>query len=135
LATGSPLQDAGQTLAQAHGEAGAVRALAHDFFSVSPRAPAMAHASLATEGARRPETRPPSSSSAGVAVHPCLRGLLARSVRAVLRRAADGSRLPAALRSFVPASQGNGKPLDAARADVGRRACAPCRPGLLPLAG
>ena len=34
----------------------------------------------------------------------------------------------------APAHQGHGRPLDAARADVGRRARAPQRPGLLPVA-
>src|SRR5262249_2755857 len=58
----------------------------------------------------------------GVALHPQLRGLVDRPEFAVLRRTADGRRVPGHLRRRPPPREGNGRPLDAARADVGRGA-------------
>src|SRR6186997_3642712 len=57
-----------------------------------------------------------------------------RPESAVLRRPADGSRVPAHVCAGIARTQGDGGPLDAAGADVGCRASAPCRPRVLPLA-
>ena len=78
--------------------------------------------------------RPESAPQAAVALHPPLRRLVDRPEPAVLRRPADGSRVPAHLRPRAALTQRDGGPLDAARADVGCRASAPCRPRVLPLA-
>ena len=84
--------------------------------------------------ARRRAHRPPDPSC--LALHPPARGPVVREHgQRLLRRPADGSRLPAALRPRAPAPEGNGGPLDAARADLGGRARAPERPWLPPLAG
>src|SRR6266496_5576230 len=59
-------------------------------------------------------------SPAGAALHPRLRGQLARRRLPVLRRAPDGRRLPADLRRLALPDEGDGRPLDAAGADVDR---------------
>src|SRR6266581_7250642 len=79
-------------------------------------------------------TRPESAPQASVALHPPLRRFVDRPESAVLRRPANGSRVPAHLRPRVALTEGDGESLDAARADVGCRACAPQRPWLLSLA-
>src|SRR6266699_2572988 len=80
------------------------------------------------------QARPEPAAQAPVALHPSLRRCLDRSGSAVLRRPADGSRLPARLRRGAAHTQGHGESLDAPRADVGCRASAPCRPRVLSLA-
>src|SRR4051812_42725732 len=89
---------------------------------------------LAAAGALRQPARGASAAQERVALHPSLRGQLERLRRPVLGRAADGPRLHAHLRAELPAAQGLGEPLDAARADVGRRARPPQRPRLHALA-
>ena len=97
--------------------------------SVGPR-------SLASQGAhgRAPGRAP--AAPRRLALHPPLRaqshaGLAHADRQRLLRRAADGHRLPARVRRRAPAPQGHGGPLDAGRADVGRRARAQKRPRLL----
>src|SRR5439155_26601046 len=74
----------------------------------------------ALEAAR--ETRaaggPASAAPGGVSLHPPLRGGLDGRRRAVLRRPPDGPRLPADVRLVALPREGNGRPLDAARADL-----------------
>src|SRR5439155_16303401 len=74
------------------------------------------------------------AAQAPVALHPSLRGLVDGSEPALLRRTPDGPGVPAHVRPNPARPQGHGEPLDAARADVGCRAGAPCRPGVLSLA-
>src|SRR6266567_971490 len=77
---------------------------------------------------------PEPTAQAPMALHPPLRRRVERSESAVLRRPADGSQLPAQVRRRTALTQRDGESLDAPRADVGGRAGAPCRPGVLSLA-
>src|SRR5436853_3055363 len=79
-------------------------------------------------------TRAEPSAQAGVALHPPLRGRLARSERALLRRSADGRAVPADVRTGAVPAEGNGRPLDTAGADLGSGTRAPQRPRLLSVA-
>ena len=54
--------------------------------------------------------------------HPSLRRVVGRRRRPVLRRAPDGRRVPADVRNRALPGEGHRRPLDGARADVGRRA-------------
>src|SRR5438034_11770138 len=67
---------------------------------------------------------PESAAQAPMVVYPPLRRLVERSESTVLRRPADGPRLPARLRRWTALTQGDGESLDAARTDVGCRASA-----------
>ena len=87
-----------------------------------------------TSGSTDPAPCAEPTPQASVALHPPFRRCLERSGSAVLRRPADGSQLPTHVRRRAPRAQGNGESLDAARADVGCRASAPKRQGLLSLA-
>src|SRR5207237_10009148 len=69
-----------------------------------------------------------------VALHPPLRGLVARRRRPVLRRPPDGRLVPAPLRTAALPPEGHGRPLDAARADLGGGEGPPERPRLQPVA-
>src|SRR6266516_5947884 len=89
---------------------------------------------LAARCAQDARPSPESAAQTPVALHPPLRRRLERSESAVLRRPADGSQLPASVWRRPALTQGDGEPLDAARADVGCRACAPCRSRVLSLA-
>src|SRR5207302_8920097 len=71
---------------------------------------------------------------AGMAVHPPVRGLVARSESALLRRSPDGPLVPAHVRPRALRAQGDGRPLDAARADVDGRKSTPQRPRVLSVA-
>ena len=107
--------------------------------SERPGLSAVGPQSLASRGARgRAPGRAPAAPRR-VALHPPLRaqphpGLADADRQRLLRRAADGHRLPARVRRRAAAPQGHGGQLDAGRADVGRRARAPQRARLLPVA-
>src|SRR5205085_5353660 len=75
-----------------------------------------------------------SAAQGGLAVHSPLRRVVARFRRPVLGRAADGPRLHGRLRAAVPPPSWLGRPLVAARADVGGGAGLPKRPGFLRVA-
>src|ERR1700719_704783 len=81
-----------------------------------------------------PADRTTSAAAEGLALHPPLRGFLDGPERPLLRRPADGHELHAGIRSLAPSAQGHGRPLDAARADLGRRARVPLGTRLLPVA-
>src|SRR4029077_18989866 len=89
---------------------------------------------LAPRRAEDARARPESAPQATVALHPSFRRRLERSGPTVLRRPADGSQLPAHLRRRTAGPQGDGESLDTARANVGCRASARKRQGLLSLA-
>src|SRR5438874_13401104 len=74
------------------------------------------------------------TAQAGMALHPPLRGRLARSERSLLRRAADGRAVPAHVRALALPAQRDRRPLDATRTDVDGRAGTPQRPRVLPVA-
>src|SRR4029453_3153445 len=69
-----------------------------------------------------------------VAVHSKVRGILDRWRWPLRRGPADGSRVPADVWPRLAAAQGDRGWLDAARADVGCGARAPCRPRVLSVA-
>src|SRR3954451_24179774 len=82
----------------------------------------MGAAAVAAGCRQGPRKGPDPAARARVALHPRLRGVVDRPELAVLRRASDGRRIPGHLRRRLAADEGNRRPLDAARADVGRRA-------------
>src|SRR5438132_2529472 len=77
--------------------------------------------------------RPPAA-QARLALYPSLRRQLARRRRPLLGRPPDGPLLHADVCPAFPPPPRLGEPLDIVGADVGRRASAPQRPGLLRLA-
>src|SRR5438105_1785332 len=90
--------------------------------------------SLAHAGCGYASPCAPSALPRRVALHPPLRGVVARSEPALLRRPADGRLVPAALRAPALRAEGHGRSLDAARADLGGGEGPPERPRLQPLA-
>src|SRR5512133_1331536 len=98
--------------------------------AAEPACPAV----LGPSGAPRPAPRRASAAHGRLALHPPVRGELAGLRRPVLGRAADGPRLHGDLRTAYAAAPRLGRPLDAARADVGCRARAPQRSRLLAVA-
>ena len=77
---------------------------------------------LAPSGTRDPPPRGAAAAQARLALYPSLRRWLARLRRSVLGWTADGPRLHARLRAAAPSPARLGGPMDAAGADVGRRA-------------
>src|SRR4029078_7200402 len=84
--------------------------------------PAVGDAPLDPARSRRQGAGAEPAAQGAVAVYPPLRGRLDRPERPVLRPAADGRRVPGHVRARARPPQGDGRPLDAPRADVGRRA-------------
>src|SRR3954454_9082029 len=72
---------------------------------------------LEAAGCGGPQEGAAAAAPESVPLHPPLRGQLDGRRRAVLRRSADGSRVPRGLRLVAPSDEGLGRPLDAARAD------------------
>src|SRR5207302_344884 len=73
---------------------------------------------LAAAGRGGAPARAPPASPARLALHPPLRGKLERRRRAVLGRAPDEPLLPGAIRRLALPDEGDGRPLDPARADL-----------------
>ena len=105
----------------------------------------LAAARLRVPRARAPRVAPPRGGRLArsapsperqlLGVHPPRRGRLALEHRQrVLRRPPDGRRVPAHVRARLPSAEGNGRPLVAARADLGRRARPEKRSRVRPMA-
>src|SRR6185437_9830103 len=73
---------------------------------------------LGAAGGDRPAAGAETAASGGVSLHPPLRGKLDERRRPLLRRSPDGSRLPADICPAAAPHEGDGRPLDAARADL-----------------
>src|SRR6185437_14753530 len=71
---------------------------------------------------RRQDPGVPTSPPVAVALHPPVRRIVERLRLSLLRRAPDGHGVPAHLRDRAVPGEGHRRPLDAAGADVGRRA-------------
>ena len=90
---------------------------------------------VASPGLRRLADCAPPAEPELLGVHPPGRGRLAIEYRQrLLRRPPDGPRVPADVRAGLPSAEGNGRPLVASRADLGRRARTAERSRLRPLA-
>src|SRR5207248_5294342 len=99
-----------------------------------PPLPALGPQPLARAGGADAAAGAPPAEPRRLALHPSLRSLVARRRRPVLRRPADGRLVPAPLCAEAVPAQGHGRPLDAARADLGGGAGPQKRGRLQPVA-